>query len=142
MELGQQDPESLLQVAPASRRNDEGPSVADARDPAQSQQTSGERGADCAGEVGPPLAPIDAGTAEYPAAVTSLFDVDAESMQEGLAGGRERGAIVAELEMVACPQGIGEPNTEPAGDVVVAQAGSAHVVVDPDRPAAWRRDRG
>ena len=74
----QLDAESLLQIAATHRRYEEGPSVAHARDPAESKEALSECGADRAGEVGSPLAPVYAGAAENPAAVTGLFDVDAK----------------------------------------------------------------
>jgi hypothetical protein len=43
--LGQQDVESLRQVTSPRRRDDEGSSVAHARDPAERKQALGERGA-------------------------------------------------------------------------------------------------
>jgi hypothetical protein len=43
--LGQQDVESLRQVTSPRRRDDEGSSIAHARDPAERKQALGERGA-------------------------------------------------------------------------------------------------
>ena len=120
-QLGQQNAEHLLQIAAARRRDGEGPSVAHARDPAQSKEPLGERGADRAGEVGPPLAPVDARATENPAALTGLFDIDAEVAQEGFARRGERAAVVAELDMVARAQRIGEPHLAGAVGAALAQ---------------------
>src|SRR6516164_9827396 len=110
-------------------RERNGARIVDAPQPAAAKSVRAERGADGAGDVRPPLAPVEAGPAQdagrAAAAGTKRLDIDADATQElGTRLGNEPG-IVGEFGIAACDQRIGKRNAEPSGKMIVAGAPSA-----------------
>jgi len=95
-----------------------------------------------AGEVRPPLAPIQAGPAQGALTSARVLQIDAEAVQELDAGLGQRAGLAGEHHVPARLQRVGEPDAEPAGQVVVAGARGAQRLVDlRERARARRRAR-
>ena len=79
------------------------------------------------GEVQPPFAPVDARPAECAAAAPDFGELDAEVGEEFFTGTRDHSAVLAEHDLLAQGERVGERDAEPAGDMVVAGARGAQL---------------
>src|SRR5216684_6755575 len=134
--------EHLGEAAPAGRRDDERAAVAHALEPAKVEAACGERGAHRAGEMRPPLGPVEARPAEGAAALLRRGEVEAELGEEIDAALGDLAALVGEHDMAALDQGVGEADAEAAGEMIVAGAGIAQRRVELAGRAVARRTVG
>ena len=70
----------------------------------------------------PAFAPIDTGPAKRAASALDLIEMDAEFAEELLAGVRDHAAVFAKHDVFVPGQRIGQSDTEPTGNMVVASA--------------------
>src|SRR6185437_11228995 len=131
--------EHLGEAAPAGGCDHQRAAVAHALEPAHVEAARRERGTDRAGEMRPPLGPVEARPAEGALLVLRRREIDAEPVEEIDALLSDLAAIVAEHDMATSDQRIGQPDTEAAGEMVVAGARVAQRRVEPaGRPMARR----
>ena len=93
-----------------------------AHEPVPVEKRRREGGAERAGEVGSPLAPVEARTGEAPLLRARRVHVDAEAVEQLLARGGQRERGVAADEGAVGDECVGESDAEPPGEVVVAGA--------------------
>src|SRR6266513_4075 len=120
--IAQRAAERAFDAVPADRRDGKRARIALAGNPAQLHQAARDRGADRAGKVRTPLAPVDAGAAECAAAAPRGGQIDAEFVEERFAALRHHAAIVGEFDVTMLLERVGQSHAELARDVVVAHA--------------------
>src|SRR5260221_4208339 len=114
--------EDLGEAVPAVGSDDQRAAVAHALEPVQIEAARGKGRADSAGEMRPPLGPVEAGPAEGAAPQLHRGEVEAEAREEIDAGRGDLAALVGEHDMAALDQGIGEADAQAAGEKVLAGA--------------------
>src|SRR6185312_11676887 len=134
--------EHLGETAPTRGRDHQRAAVAHALEPAHVEAAPGERRADRAREVRPPLGPIEARPAEGALPLPHRREVDAEPAEEIDAGGGDLAAVIAEHDMAALDQGVSEADAEAPGEMVVAGARVAQRGVELAGRAVARRPVG
>jgi hypothetical protein len=92
-------------------------------DPAEIEEALRDRGPERTGDVRAALCPIEAESAKAPAGGTLHRKRDSELVKKTGARGRNCGGFVAEHDIFAGNQSIGEINAEAARKVIVADSG-------------------
>lgn len=115
------------QLAPPDARDRQDAAVEVLLDPRSLQRDLQQGGAEGAGEVRTPLAPIETGERETAAQSSGGLDVDAEGVERLAPRGRE---LVGAIALRSCEpsklaHAVVQQHAERAGDVVVARAGGA-----------------
>ena len=108
--------------------------------PAALEADATDFGADMAGNVVAPLAPVEAGPAENPAAGSWRRERDAEFRQKALSCGSQRTAFVVEHDEFTAHERIRDRHAERAGEMVITGAcKSQRLVLCRTRLVARRR---
>jgi hypothetical protein len=114
----QRDPEGVAKPGKARWGDPDGAAVLDSLDPAEAEAVPRQCRTDGARQMRPPLAPVEAGPAEPPAAAGAEIHTDSFEKSDALAG--DLAAVVVEFGMAALDQCVGERHAEPPGKMVVA----------------------
>src|SRR4051794_910737 len=97
-----------------------------------------ERRADDAGEMRPPLGPVEAGLAEQAPAEWPLIEPKPHPAEEGLSGAGDLAGALSEREIAVRLQRVRDGDAERPGEMVVAGAGERQRRVDPAQPRVGR----
>jgi hypothetical protein len=128
------DSENIGKAAFAGSRKNEGSAGIAPTYPAEIAEALEKRRAERSGDMGPALAPVDAGPAQFAAALSQLVEIDPEIAKQWPCAGTELASdCSAPLQEFAA-----ELDRNPSGKMVVAGAKLAHGRI----ARTWRRTAG
>src|SRR5205807_5096754 len=98
-------------------------------EPAAFKTAAAYLGADMAGDVIAPLAPVQAGSAKDAAAAGRRHKRAAEAGEEAFTGHRQLTAFVTQYDVFLSHQRVGDGYTQPTGEMVITSAGETQRIV-------------
>ena len=113
----------------AGWRDGECAAVANLLDPFQVEAPLGYCCTDCAADVWTSLCPIETRTTKHPTLCTRSGKIDAKPRQELRASRRYFACFVTEYDEIMGNHRVGKIDAKRAGDVIVAGAGAAHLII-------------
>src|SRR5205823_1399038 len=120
--------ESLAKAALAGRGDADRSRLRVAADPVQPEAARRQRRTEGAADMQAPLAPVETWPAIDVRARTAI-EVHPEIAAKADAGLGHRAALAGQLDIAALGQGVGQPDGELTGEVVIAGAGGPHRLV-------------
>src|SRR5260370_11049 len=117
--VSQIDPKRLGKAGPPGGGDRQRAAVTAALDPGEVEAALQHTGADRAGDMRAPLAPVETGPAEHPLRPLPGAELDAEPGEEPRPALGDFAAILGEDDMAAPGQRVGNRDPEPPGDMVI-----------------------